>query len=320
MTRFLSEKELCSVVRRLSSKSEDVFWVASPYLGLGAYQVFSHRIVDAPPEDVRFIFGLNEGAVRGGGVNPYEIENFQNLFNNRNIRTNNTFHAKLYIFDKKALVTSANLSQTAFERNVEVGALFEGDQVEKIKRFYEKLWNDSYPIGNLDKYKKIWHKARPTKKWDKSSGIYRKGKKRHTKIEPWDEQFMGWIISVHEIMKPETANKVRRATGWKRNWIAGIDWKIFVRMKPGHIVFVVDMLSQRRTLSMVRVKDKRPIETGEGNYHFYYRPEKDAKVGIDKTMNELIRLDLATSRGLKSYYRQKLTYPQLARLMRITKA
>jgi len=320
MTRFLSEKELYPVVRQLSSKSEDVFWVASPYLGLRAHQVFSHKIVDAPPKDVRFIFGLDERAVREGAVNPHEIEYFQKLFNNRNIRTNSTFHAKLYVFDKKALVTSANLSQTAFQRNVEVGALVEGEQVEKIKRFYEKLWNDSDPIGNLDKYKKICDKARRTKEWDESSGIYRKSKRRHTKIEPWDERFLGWIISFHEKMKPGTVSEVRRATGWKRNWITGIDREIFDLMKKRHIVFLVDMFSRRKTLSMVRVKDKRRVETGEGEYHFAYKPQKDAKVDTDKIMTELRRLGLATFRGLKSHYGQKLTYPQVAKLMKITKA
>jgi len=319
MTRFLSEKELYPVVRQLSSKSEDVFWVASPYLGLRAHQVFSHKIVDAPPKDVRFIFGLDERAVGEGAVNPHEIEYFQKLFDNRNIRTNSALHAKLYIFDKKALVTSANLSQTAFQRNIEVGALVEGEQVEKIKRFYVKLWNDSDPIGNLDNYKKIWDRARRTKEWDESSGIYRKSKRRHTKIEPWGEQFLGWIIPVFEEMKPETASKVRRATGWKPpNWITGIDREIFDLMKKGHVVFLVNMFSKRKTLSMVRVKDKQRVETEEGDYHFAYRPEKDAEVGIDKIMNELTRLDLATC--LKSHYGRKLTYPQIAKLIKATKA
>ena len=63
-------------------------------------------------------------------------------FRNSSIKSHDTFHSKIYIFSDSALVTSANLTKTAFESNVEAGVLLDGLQVSEVKSFFEKsLWD-----------------------------------------------------------------------------------------------------------------------------------------------------------------------------------
>ena len=151
MSRFYTGQSLYQLVQKQSSGCRDVLWVASPYLGSRSHEILSKRILKNPPRDLKFVFGLTEAAVRSGSVDPYEIDYLQSHFGPTCIRTNNAFHAKLYIFDKAAIVTSANLSRKAFERNIEVGALFENGEVKKIKDLYAKLWKKSSRLRDLDK-------------------------------------------------------------------------------------------------------------------------------------------------------------------------
>lgn len=145
MAQFLSKSELYPLIIEKSAKTRNILWVCSPYVGDKAHEIFSQKIVETPPNDIRFIFKLNRQSVRRGEVNPYEIEYLNDHFRNGIVRTNDTFHAKVYIFDDSALVTSANLSRTAFERNIEAGVLLEGKQVRKVKGFFEELWKNSKP-------------------------------------------------------------------------------------------------------------------------------------------------------------------------------
>lgn len=51
-------------------------------------------------------------------------------------------HAKLYIFDNQAIITSANLTKNGFDRNVEVGMLIRED-VGTVAEFFERLWGNA---------------------------------------------------------------------------------------------------------------------------------------------------------------------------------
>ena len=51
------------------------------------------------------------------------------------------FHAKVYIMGHdSALVTSANLTHNAFDRNIEVGTLVQGESVNELTDWYDLLW------------------------------------------------------------------------------------------------------------------------------------------------------------------------------------
>ena len=84
------------------------------------------------------------------------------------IKSHENFHSNIYIFDNSALITSAALTEAAFESNIETGILLEGSDVEEVKNFFtQSLWNTSKSMGELKKYKLMWNLAQKTHKKSK---------------------------------------------------------------------------------------------------------------------------------------------------------
>jgi PLD-like domain len=53
-------------------------------------------------------------------------------------------HAKVYLFgSRSAVVTSANLTQKALDRNLEVGVRFDGIEVAQLVNWFDKLWDEA---------------------------------------------------------------------------------------------------------------------------------------------------------------------------------
>lgn len=64
-------------------------------------------------------------------------------------------HAKFFIFDDSAIITSGNLTPGGLRNNLEYGLLVEGDTVEEIKSDYLRIFdNPEYPEITLDVIRK----------------------------------------------------------------------------------------------------------------------------------------------------------------------
>ena len=69
-------------------------------------------------------------------------------------------HAKVYIIDDHALVTSANLTDTAFARRHEVGVFLPANESKEVIRTFEDWWDNEAslpPHGWLKKLAKSSH-------------------------------------------------------------------------------------------------------------------------------------------------------------------
>ncbi len=74
--------------------------------------------------------------------------------------TENTFHAKFYIIGERALVGSANLTQSGLTKNREASVVFEqgeGDRFEMLVKLFDELWEnenaEKLNQSSLDKFK-----------------------------------------------------------------------------------------------------------------------------------------------------------------------
>ncbi len=57
-------------------------------------------------------------------------------------------HAKIYLFgEQDAVVTSANLTRSAMESNLEVGVRITGDHVHRLNTWYEERWSESEEVN-----------------------------------------------------------------------------------------------------------------------------------------------------------------------------
>jgi hypothetical protein len=224
--------------------------------------------------DTRFIFRVNDFAVKEGEFNPYEIQYLMEHFKGAKIKSNENFNSNIYIFDNSALLTSATLTEEAFENNIEVGILLEGSDVEEIKSFFnESLWNTSKPIGELKRYKIMWNLAQKnTKK------VNLKKIKPHTKIRDWTNTCVNtWFIGVSHWISSKSEHKIKKETNWQTNLsvLGDVGYNFFNHVKLGDFAYIADLSKRGKIgIELVRISDKARVETDDGDLHGAFETEK----------------------------------------------
>lgn len=158
MIQFLSD-EIWTTIRDLSKNSGRTR-VAVAYFGTGASEQLTFKKGDT------LIIAMHLNNVKAGQVNPFEI---QKLYDKGVlIYTLSNLHSKIYLFDKKMIVCSANVSSHSADCLIESGILtddkttFEnGDRfikensVEKVEQDYIELCKENYnPPKHFGKRKK----------------------------------------------------------------------------------------------------------------------------------------------------------------------
>ena len=274
MNQLLRKTELYETVLQKSLCAKEILWVCSPSLGSGAHRVFSQEILKNPPADTRFIFRVNDFAVKEGKFNPYEMQYLMEHFKGAKIKSNENFNSNIYIFDNSALLTSATLTEEAFENNSEVGVLIEGSDVEELRSFFnESLWNTSKPMGELKKYKIMWNLAQKTAK-----KVNLKKIKPHTKIRDWTNEFVNtWFIGVSHWLSSKSEHKIKKETNWQPNLsvLGDVGYNFFSHVKLGDFVYIADLSKRGKVgIKLVRISDKARVETDEGDLHGAFEIEK----------------------------------------------
>lgn len=158
------------------SRGSKRYWIASPYLGRDSHNIFSDTFHEA--RDTRFVLDVKSGA-----VDRKELERVRKWAGNLNVRTLRRLHAKIYIFDKACIVTSANLSLVAFERNHEIGHVLTGAaDMKRVRTFFTSLWKKASTVTP----KQV--NALPTSpKWGTTSKDGTNAVRAHTSIDKWDK-------------------------------------------------------------------------------------------------------------------------------------
>jgi hypothetical protein len=274
MNQLLRKTELYETVLQKSLCTKEILWVCSPSLGSGAHRVFSQEILKNPPADTRFIFRVNDFAVKEGKFNPYEMQYLMEHFKGAKIKSNENFNSNIYIFDNSALLTSATLTEEAFENNSEVGVLIEGSDVEELRSFFnESLWNTSKPMGDLKKYKNMWNLAQKS-----SKKVNLKKIKPHTKIRDWTNEFVNtWFIGVSHWLSSKSEHKIKKETNWQPNLsvLGDVGYNFFSHVKLGDFVYIADLSKRGKVgIELVRISDKAHVETDEGDLHGAFETEK----------------------------------------------
>ena len=274
-TAFLSCGELYETVQQKSQQTKGILWVCSPSVGFDAHKIFSQEILKSPPADIRFVFRVNDLAVKRGEMNPYEMQYFMEHFMGCSVRANDTFHSNIFIFDDSALITSANLTKAAFESNIEAGVLLDASQIDEVKSFFTtKLWENAKPVTDVKKYKKMWGEAQ------KNGRIRDLSKnKLHTKIRDWTDDYANtWYFAIPDSLTAKTEQKIKKETNWATTLSVASDIGpvAFKQLKLGDFAFIVNLRKKQGKLEVeyAKVFDKSRVETDEGDLHFAYETKK----------------------------------------------
>jgi hypothetical protein len=297
MARFLCNTELYETTLQKSKETKNILWVCSTALSLGMHRVFSQELLKNPPIDMRFILKVNESAVRDGSVNPYEIQYLQEHFKGVKIKANENFHANLYIFDDLSLITSAALTEAAFESNIEAGVLLEGSDAEQVKSFFnQNLWDTSKALGDLKKYKLLWNLSQKT-----SKRVTKKKVKPNIKIRDWTNAYINtWYIGVSNWVSTKTEHKVKKETTWPSNLsvLGDVGYHTFTQVNLGDFAYVANLSKRSKVeIKFAKVIDKARVETDEGDFHFAFEDQRKIMLEKDRfyEMLKAVKVNSRTS-------------------------
>ena len=141
----LFEQSLVNEIRKLSNSATKRIWIASPYIGdIGSIQqIVGNKWLNKSNLSVRLLTDIEESM-------QLSYDTLEAFYKAGKVKSLRGLHAKIYIFDEKVVVTSANLTKTAFTKRYEMGVLIEGDEAKDAINKYEDWWEKSESI-TLDK-------------------------------------------------------------------------------------------------------------------------------------------------------------------------
>ncbi len=118
------ENDLIELVKGANEK----IYLSSPFIKTPVAKL----IIDNKNKgvDCKLLTKFTLSNMRGGGLDLSAVQAFKNSgFSPKNI---DSLHAKIFIFDNKAIVTSANLTNSGLHNNLEYGVLLKNEtQIEK---------------------------------------------------------------------------------------------------------------------------------------------------------------------------------------------
>ena len=133
--KTLMGQELVDTLRKSCDKATKRLWVASPFIGHWATvrRVLGRKWIDDAGFSVRLITDILN-------ANNLNYETLKYFYDRGAIKEIKGLHAKIYIIDNDTLVTSANLTSTAFSKRYEVGVFLYDKEAIKIIDLYEEWW------------------------------------------------------------------------------------------------------------------------------------------------------------------------------------
>lgn len=134
---FFSGQALVDLLRRECDQLKSRLWIASPYIGsLSAISsILGSKWLNDPKINVRVLTDIDE-------LNRLSRETVETFVKRGEVRTIKGLHAKIYIIDNNALISSANLTGTAFSRRYEVGNFLSSLDSKQLIELFDNWWGE----------------------------------------------------------------------------------------------------------------------------------------------------------------------------------
>lgn len=158
--KVLQGQGLVTELRRLSDKVTKRLWIAVPYIGSPSTvrKILGKEWFDQPSVSIKLITDTSD-------LSCIDTETIQYFHNRGQVKTLRGLHAKVYIIDDNCLITSANLTNTAFSKRHEIGVLMNARETEQVIETYNSWWIKSNKV-NPETLTKIF-KIKTTSKEEK---------------------------------------------------------------------------------------------------------------------------------------------------------
>lgn len=162
--KILADQKLVNSVRKKSDKLEKRFWIAVPYIGnlSSVRKIIGNRWIENNRVDVRLITDTSS-------LTNFSSDSLTKILELGMVKNILGLHAKVYIIDDCAFVTSANLTNTAFSKRAEIGIYLNKSEAKELIKQYETWWNEGDLVSKLKIARKL--KSKKTVSREDKSGF-----------------------------------------------------------------------------------------------------------------------------------------------------
>ena len=135
--------ELVQELRKRAEKVQKRLWICVPYLGKtdAVLKIIGKNWLENEAVEVRLLTDVSDMKA----INTVMLKTFHER---GDVRTLTGVHAKIYIIDDSVLITSANLTETAFSKRYEIGVFIE-NATEFVLSF-QTWWLKANKLSSLD--------------------------------------------------------------------------------------------------------------------------------------------------------------------------
>ena len=139
---IFTDQQLIDTLHEHCNKAKYRIWIASPFIGYSKefLQILGGNWMRANI-DFRILTDIDAGFIRKDTFDLIQQSA------NSEIKTLLSLHAKVYIIDNWCLLTSANLTGTAFSRRYEIGS--ECEDIKSVETLFLNWWNTASTISNI---------------------------------------------------------------------------------------------------------------------------------------------------------------------------
>lgn len=152
--KLLHGQQLVKELRKLADSVSERLWVAVPYIGspTTVRKILGKEWFDSPSVSVKLLTDTSD-------LSCIDTETIQHFHDRGQVKTLTGLHAKIYIVDDTCLISSANLTNTAFSKRHEIGILCNSSQAKQVIDTFDSWWKKSENV-KPDKLNKIFSTKR----------------------------------------------------------------------------------------------------------------------------------------------------------------
>lgn len=153
--KLLHGQKLVDELRSLADSVEKRLWIAVPYIGSpsATRKILGRQWLVSPSISIKLLTDISNLSC----IDTETIRCFHEK--GGEIKTLTGLHAKIYIVDDTCLITSANLTNTAFSKRHEIGVLYDNLEANQVIEIFKNWWKISKNI-KPDQFNKIFSKRR----------------------------------------------------------------------------------------------------------------------------------------------------------------
>jgi len=139
---ILYGEELVKELRKHSDNLTERLWIAVPFIGglQSVRKIIGKNWIENPNVSIRLLTDTDE-------FNHFNSETIQLIHERGEIKHLSGLHAKIFITDNDCLITSANLTNTAFSKRHEIGIYLDNKASNDTIEVFEEWWKKAEKVS-----------------------------------------------------------------------------------------------------------------------------------------------------------------------------